>query len=165
MEKTFWQRNREAAIVLILVIPCCLVSVLTIYAPRHGLKPWAWCLSNMKQTSTAALMYMSDHDGRMPLANWMEGLSLQLKDRDVMGCPQNVHEKKAYGFALKSGLEGINETHLQAGETMVMFFEASSSRDNVIANLSERVSWHQGASNVGFFDGHARRVDMNTPLR
>jgi prepilin-type processing-associated H-X9-DG protein len=156
-----------AAGFLILVIPVCLLVVLyPVFAPaKSGNDKFAACLSNLKQTSTATFMYMSDHDGRMPLATWIEGLSPDGRLRYFMGCPLFTEKKEPYGFALKSGLVGMSETRIRPLDTTVMILETDIPGDNVIADLSKRSARHKGASNVVFFDGHARLLPPDAPLQ
>jgi prepilin-type processing-associated H-X9-DG protein len=156
-----------AAGFLILVIPVCLLVVLyPVFAPAKSRNDkFAACLSNLKQTSTATLMYMSDNDGRMPLANWMECLSPEGKFRYFMGCPLFTEKEEPTGFALKAGLAGMSEVRIRALETTVMVFETDIAGDYVVADLSKRSARHKGASNVAFFDGHAGYLPLDAQLQ
>lgn len=124
------------------------------------------CISNMKQTGGATALYSSDHDDRMPLANWMPSLMPYTKEQALMECPQVIKDGKHFGYALKFGVVGIDSLKVKDHETTVMFFETDALGESVIANLAARCARHaKNASNVSFLDTHVRFVKLDVTLK
>ncbi|MEQ1821829.1 MAG: H-X9-DG-CTERM domain-containing protein [Fimbriimonadaceae bacterium] len=85
--------------------------------------------------------------------------------RYFMGCPLFTEKKEPTGFALKAGLAGMSEIRIRAIDTTVMYLETDTAGDSLISDLSKRSTRHKGASNVVFFDGHARYLPLDAPLQ
>lgn len=80
------------------VISVCVLWILWPFQENHREPPGrSQCLSNLKQTATATSIYMSDHEERMPLANWMASMIPYIKGREIMECPLVLKDSKHFG--------------------------------------------------------------------
>jgi hypothetical protein len=165
VHRSFWREN-WFGIGILSLMGC---FTLFLFFPVHQDKQASvktQCLSNIKQTSTATALYLSDNDDRMPLANWMTSLMAYIKDRELMQCPQVKRDGKHFGYALKLGAVGMNTLEVKDHDKTVMYFETDALGESVVANLAARCARHRpDGSNVSFLDTHARFVKLDAPLK
>ncbi|MCX6382212.1 MAG: prepilin-type N-terminal cleavage/methylation domain-containing protein [Armatimonadetes bacterium] len=104
-------RNRSAFTLIELLVVIAIIAILSailfpVFAQARAKARQAVCLSNQKQLSTAALMYVQDYDETMPNAqwigpvafppNWYFGQSARdllepyTKNRGIFTCPQDT---------------------------------------------------------------------------
>jgi prepilin-type processing-associated H-X9-DG protein len=126
------------------------------------------CLSNVKQMSTAALMYSTDNDGRLPLdANWMDGIERLVRSDRVLGCPVLSRSRPfmrvasgAYGYAVNKTTSGKVLANIKDPYAVIWVFESSDLRRNVSEDpaFSTAPNRHGLGRNVGYIDGHAKFI-------
>jgi prepilin-type processing-associated H-X9-DG protein len=117
----------------------------------------ATCLSNLKQLSMGALMYVQDYDEVMPDTDrWHETLLPYIKSDAAFTCPAVRLQGHENGYAFNSGLSGIAVNKVKEPQNTMMIFETS----NLVANASDAGSSecvpprHEGKNNRSYADGH-----------
>ena len=112
--------------VMLLVLPVVLIFgtvLFPVFGKARGLARMSACTSSAKQLSYAALMYASDWDGHLPLANsWSDDLLPYVEDIHAMGCADAPRLKSA--FAYNRNLSGKNLNEITNRGNLVMFFES-----------------------------------------
>jgi prepilin-type processing-associated H-X9-DG protein len=127
-----------------------------------GRASMAQCLSNVKQLALGYLMYASDYDERMPLADkWCDGIYPYIRNEEVLRCPAD-DEQWSYAMNYKASRQSLGLVERPA-ETIILF-ETEPSRKNAydeegmpgttIAN-PER---HGGQNVFAYVDGHAKAI-------
>ena len=115
------------------------------------------CLSNLKQMATGAMMYIQDHDGKLPDANkWVDALMPYLKNEAVFKCPGAPHLE--CGYAMNAVLSGGDLKELREPSQMVLFFDSHVGTRNA-AGGREAVcdpGRHEGGNCYAYADGHAK---------
>lgn len=143
-------------ILAILALALAAIILFPVFAQpsQNGHRPV--CLSNLKQLSTAMLIYEFDFDDRLPLENWADAILIYLKHEDLLHCPQAAQ----YGYAMNMEVVGakVKEEDPKRART-VLLFDTDALGRNVVANLAARSrSRHKGGSNVSYLDARARWV-------
>lgn len=96
----------------------------------------AYCISNLKQLSTAQLIYLDDHDQRFQSAAWSDPILPYTKNPDLLTCPKFYKEKDGkYGYAMNFELVGANAKEFGDPETTPLFFEIDALAKDVVANV------------------------------
>ncbi len=125
------------------------------------------CMSNLKQLGSVVLLYASEYDGHLPVAQWVTVTSPHGKGGGPYECPSITQTAstppRRSGYALNVNVAGRVANRLN--QTTVLLFETDSLSPNVLANLATRSGRHDGASNVVFIDGHAKRARLGEILR
>jgi prepilin-type processing-associated H-X9-DG protein len=116
------------------------------------------CLSHLKQSAVAQLMYLSDADDRFPQRDaWTDASYPYTKSWEVFHCPEAKATK--WGYAFNGELDRANEKTLKAPETVPMLYDSV----NPIKNASDLVASlpilprHDG-NTMGYADGHVRML-------
>jgi prepilin-type processing-associated H-X9-DG protein len=114
------------------------------------------CMTNMRQSAQAALMYSVDWDETWPQSgNWASSLLPYVKTRSVFSCPQVSNENAEGGYAMNSALSSARRAQVQEPPKSVLFFESAPGTTEGDAATSEiRVPRHQGQINRAYADGH-----------
>ena len=115
------------------------------------------CLSNVKQLTVAMNLYAEKFDGRYPTPSWWPQLKLTVKNEGLLTCPQMYTEKKRNGYAMYLALVGLRAADFKDPAKEILIFETAALGEGVVANLAAMVGErHNGGSNLGFADGHAK---------
>lgn len=153
-------RMNMLAVSVCVVIPLiagCL-SVAPGVKKAQGNAQKASCLSNLKQTSLAMLMYACDYDGAYPTPNnWNEPLKPYIRTGESLWCPAVEGDLPSY--AVNAGLVGRNDNTLKEKESTVMFFDSTPGKKIVGGvELLPAEPRHEGCQNIAFADGHAKSL-------
>ncbi len=115
------------------------------------------CLSNLKQIATGVMMYVQDHDGKLPDADrWVDELMPYLQNQAVFKCP--AAPELECGYAMNAVLSGVKVAELQKPSEMVLLFDSHVGIRNV-AGGREAVcdpGRHEGGNCYAYVDGHAK---------
>ena len=122
---------------------------------RHN--PATHCLSNVKQSGLACIMYAYDYDDRMPVADrWADMTSRYRMMDNVLHDP--VLGKEEYGYAFRSHASSIAISNVNKPMKFILIFDSTVSGRNAQSEL-----WslpypgrHSGSNNGVFLDGHAK---------
>ena len=130
--------------------------VFPIVAPaKHGPRR-SPCLSNLKQSSVAMLMYLSDEDERFPPRDgWIDASYPYVKNWATYHCPQVLGTQ--WGYAFNGALDRANEKKLKFPERVPMLYDSV----NPIKNASDLVTSlpvvpRHRRNFMSYADGHAR---------
>ena len=107
------------------------------------------CLSNIKQVSIGALMYLQDYDEKFKLqpATYKFKLMPYIKAEHIFHCPSDPTKGVSYSF--NPNLQGISMAKIKSPAKTVMIYEGKAGK------LDFR---HDGRASVGFVDGHAKLI-------
>lgn len=126
------------------------------------------CLTNVKDLTTASLLYSIDHDGRlMGRDSWMdEALPFQ-SDRTLKRCPsqgpESIGESLVFGYAFNSKLSGNNMQSVTNLAKTALVYDSINYAKNAsdpAASLPNPPRLHGGsrANFVGYTDGNVRAL-------
>lgn len=109
------------------------------------------CLSNIKQLSTAVLIYLSDYDDKFSMdpSRMKAALHPYTKNDQLWICPLTPNAGHAYSFNAK--LWKKNHVELEDPVNTVMLYEGSKGQ------LDFK---HGGFAAVAFADGHAKMINV-----
>lgn len=139
---------------LLLVVFIVVVPVWRSFDHERPDKPPS-CQSNLKQLSTALLMYAEDHSGKLPPASsWSVAITAYIKTPDVFQCPNR--KKQRFGYAFNSHLSGARIDDIQSPEKVPLLFETSLDRENATDPAASFQTPYQGIGNVAYADGHVK---------
>lgn len=109
------------------------------------------CLSNMKQLSTAAHIYLADNDEVFPPAeSWQDQVRPYL--RHEQECPDSDSK---YTYGMNAAIGGVPAGSISTPERTVLFFEMDSATPNAHGWARDAVARHEGFFYVAFVDGSA----------
>lgn len=155
--------DRRCAICNVLV--SALVFMIFLYVPMaypNYFGPQSYmstCLSNVRQMGIAALMYMTEHDGKLPhKLTWNEEVGVYIKDPSIWRCP--LEKELPCSYVYNSMLPGSIEEVKIPGRTVV-FFEGEYVWNGKPYYIGARrhngkdVPMEELRVPVSFLDGHA----------
>ena len=124
------------------------------------------CLSNLKQQSLGALMYIQDHDELLPPKNakWMEITAPYIRSEKVFLCPSAKPSGETdafYGYAMNPEPLGKKMSKIAKPETISLIFDAESGRaKNAFADPKTGLAYRhtRKMANVAYLDGHAKGI-------
>lgn len=104
------------------------------------------CLSNVRQLSTAVIIYLSDHDDKFfgNVAKFQGEIAPYAKHKELFACPVT---HKPYSF--NKNLVGKSDATIEAPAQTVMVYEGANGKLDFI---------HNGKAVVGFCDGHVKMI-------
>jgi prepilin-type processing-associated H-X9-DG protein len=110
----------------------------------------ASCLSNVKQVSLGAMMFVQDWDEvfKLKAETYKKSLMPYIKNASIFTCPSDKAGATSYSF--NDNLAGVKLAKVKSPAETVMIYEGKNGK------LDFR---HQGRAAVGFADGHAKLVD------
>lgn len=116
------------------------------------------CMSNLKQISVSAQMYVMDHGGYPPARTWQNSLEPYTKSKTVFRCPALTEGGIAYNSSLNTRLE----KSVPAQRTTPLAFDAIPRTE---AGTAKHVMAyrHGNHANVGFVDGHVESLRREEP--
>jgi len=116
----------------------------------------AACQSNVKQLSTAVLMYAQDYDGYYPPPDrWNNAVETYIRDNGLLVCPGETSGSSVPDYALNSRLKGLKGAEVKApGATVMMFDSAQGPNEFGGPEKLPPVPRHSGGDTIGFTDGH-----------
>lgn len=125
----------------------------------------ARCLSNIKQISIGILMYQDDYKDCYPdFKNWNEAVYPYTKSDRLLICPVTQREKsvKVPTYAINVNLRDKKGSDIpKPGETLLIFDSVPGRNMAGDARLLPAEPRHNGGSNIGFADGHAKWYKTN----
>lgn len=124
------------------------------------------CLSNVKQSSLALILYTSDENDRYPPRDfWMDATFPYSKNEGIWHCPSVP--KGVYGYAFDGALSGAKSAKLPDPARTPMVYDSV----NPIRNASDLCASlplpgrhgrnredQPGRNTVGYADGHVKSV-------
>ena len=114
----------------------------------------AACLSNLKQSGLAVLMYTMDYDEHFPRTKaWCDEVSPYIRNDTVLTCPSLRDVRGGYGY--NSRLAGRELVEVRSPQLTIITFDAKGGW-NVVGGADQVVPRHQKGPNVGFVDGHVK---------
>jgi len=121
----------------------------------------ASCQSNLKQLGLAVMMYASDYDEQLPIAdNWCECLYPYTMNRDIFRCPS--HNGTRCGYVFNRHLDRARTVYVNAPAETVVVFDGEGGWN--ATGDEETVSYrHNGGCNMAFMDGHVKWVPEGAP--
>lgn len=115
------------------------------------------CLTNVKRSSLAMVMYASDYDEILPsAARWMDQTKPYGRDPKIYQCPL-VHD--GHGYAMNDALSKKSLAKIDAPHSVVAIFETDDLSYNAHGkpNLSQPGPRH-GSRSVGYADGSTKKI-------
>lgn len=123
------------------------------------------CRSNLRQLSTATLMYQSDFDERFPPETWSEATKPYAKSYNIYTCPDIAKKKGQWGYAIDYAIVGKGTGKFADTANSPLYFEIDALAPNVVANIDARsTKRHIMGSNVTFLDGSTKFIRAETKL-
>jgi prepilin-type processing-associated H-X9-DG protein len=144
---------------LCVVVMVAVTSALTPIQAGDPPKKKDGCISNLKQSGLAIIMYGGDYDDVMPPARkWMDTIHEYVKAEAIFHCP--ALGGKAYGYAFHSDLAGKDTTKIKSPERAPLVFDSSQEHRSAVATLKSLPSppRHEGKNNICYADGHTVAV-------
>ncbi len=117
------------------------------------------CLSRVKQLSTAAIIYSSDFDDKLPAASaWETRLFPYTKAESLFHCPEVTKAGKSHGYAFSKALSGASLVSVEEPQLTPMIFDATKLEKNAFGGLDllPKPGRHSGGNALGYADGHAK---------
>ena len=122
------------------------------------------CRSQVKQLTTASMIYCADYDERLMNSNrWMDQLVPYHKNKNLERCPavlmQFPRDQEVYGYAFHSALSEAVQSKLVLPAELVLIYDSSNLNRNasdLMTSLPVPIRSHLGASGnvMSFADGH-----------
>jgi len=114
------------------------------------------CMSNVRQLTLAAHMYMHDAEGALPGETWAEQLFPYLKNRQLLRCPSRPD--LPVGYAMNEKLLGAWKADIKRPTETVLLFESNIGGDNPIGGSDDvpEEGVHLGGIVVGFVFGNVK---------
>jgi prepilin-type processing-associated H-X9-DG protein len=143
--------------ILVLIVVCGIAAAILgpIFAAARSKTRGPSCLSNLKQIEVGLMMYAEDWDDNLPAAShWSEQCYPYVKNEQIWHCPE---AKSPYSYAYNQALNALKLSDMAEQTLTVNLFESDATTWNAsggIANVAG--NRHDGGSNYGFLDGHAR---------
>lgn len=151
-----------AGVLLLAVFGVVLYPVCT---SPDALMPHA-CLSNVKQLDLALLLYSSDHDDRMPVADvWYDSIGphttssggprIDFRCPDV---PETFNGAPSVGYAFNEQLSLRAPGRADDPQSTIAVYDSA----NLLKNATDAVTSlpfhgrHKGGNNFGYWDGHVK---------
>jgi prepilin-type processing-associated H-X9-DG protein len=108
------------------------------------------CLSNVKQISLGAMMFVQDWDEvfKLKAETYKKSLMPYLKNASIFTCPSDTAGATSYSF--NANLAGVKLAKVKSPAETIMIYESKNGKLNFR---------HEGKAAVGFADGHAKLVD------
>lgn len=157
--------------IAVLVMPIMAAILFPVFARARAAAQQASCINNVKQLSSAMLMYSNDWDSSYPLAeNWNDGLRDYLPKtaantsasprKGVWNCAKASSTQPTY--ALNRMLAGVAEKDVNFVAQTVGIFESMPGRNQVGGpEMFPSPPRHTRGNSVGFADGHVQSVDAS----
>ena len=129
----------------------------------------AMCLSNVKQLSTAMLLYAQDYDDQLPRGGrWMDDISPYARGERLFHCETaQAGSPSAYGYAFNSNLSRKKMKQVTTPATTRLLYDSSNLKQNATDPVTSLANppRHNGGNNIGYVDGHAKwtRFGGTTP--
>lgn len=150
-------------IVGILCVLVIAAVVFPVFASGHPVSRRVACLSNLKQSSIAMLIYLADWDDSFPRRDeWIDSVYPYCKRWEVFHCPQAPNTK--WGYAFNAALDQAKQTKLADPKTVPMLYDSV----NPVKNASDLVTSlpavpRHSRNFMGYADGHVKAVVPPTP--
>jgi len=113
------------------------------------------CQSNLKQLSTAMLMYAQDYDEKYPFrTNWSTSIAVYHKSPAITACPSFQPAIPAYGY--NALLHGRSLANVPAPANQPALFESTLAVPNASDRLQSFAPRHLSFGNVAYADGHVK---------
>lgn len=121
------------------------------------------CLSNLKQTSLATVMYSGDYNDRLPPpARWMDSIFPYIRNETIYRCPSmhGGYFGYGYGYAYNAEIAGANQAKIPHQDTVVLFFESNDLERSACSTIKTLASppRHNGTNNIVYLDGHGKAL-------
>jgi len=169
-------------LVVIAIIAILAAILFPVFARARSKARQTACLSNMKELALSVLMYTSDHDGVLPMANywsdpwtgWIEVTEPYVKNQEIYKCPAVPQQYPGIGYNVHLGSDSqwlhispvsVEQVDFPAELIMVgdspngskwAFFAPSHWPTAGQRNLYCIQARHNGGPNAAFLDGHAK---------
>ncbi len=155
-----------AVVLLSLFIIAAIMFPYFTFYHDHGPGP-SHTISNLKQIALANLIYATDYDEHLPLAdNWMDVLEPYTKNEDILHDPE-IKDRKVdeYGYAFFKPISGVDTRAVRDPEKVPLVFQSILMLRNARSDLSTLpVIPRNGKANcVAFIDGHAKAFPPTWP--
>ncbi|MGV3618072.1 MAG: hypothetical protein ACO1SV_22325 [Fimbriimonas sp.] len=129
--------------------------ILPVFGQSKG-KQWNRCLRNMKQLGQSSLLYRTDFDDHLPLADrWEKGLALYQLGHSL-SC--DATPEKEHGYAMMESLSGVGGKTILKPDEQLLFIESVALVPNAAGDqrLMPDPGRHRGLNYVTYADGHAK---------
>ena len=145
----------------ILTTPILAAILFPVFARAREKAQMTSCMANMKRLCSAQIMYSSDWDDRLPIAeNWNDALLPYLKQMSggkdpskVFVCPKVKPEAPSY--AMNAGLSGISQADINSPPDTVLLFDAEPGPNKAGGpELLPTEPRHMDGHVIGYADGH-----------
>ncbi|MEZ0326892.1 MAG: hypothetical protein ACAH95_13410 [Fimbriimonas sp.] len=118
------------------------------------------CLSNIRQTAAAQLLYAAEFDETLPpLKTWVTASIPYASSTSVYQCP--AVSSSSFGFAMSAWFGGAKLRKIHSHDETLLLFEpmvAGINASGYASKDSANPPRHSGTNNVAFMDGHAKAV-------
>lgn len=114
-------------------------------------------MSNLKQLTTAVIIYMSENDDAFPPGpKWNDGLMKYLQNDTRLTCPTVKREGKEGGYALNAGVAGRQGDAIKDSGHTPLLFETAQLGLGVVHGPEAMLEHarHEQHINMTFVDGH-----------
>jgi len=151
---------KEAAAVLLIV--GFFAAVLWPVGYNSGSSHKANCMSNMKQNSTALIMYAQEYDDLLPHRDWMDASHDYCKNWQSYTCTEvYLQDHNNFGHAFDSDLSGKAMESLGIPAKRALVYDSNLLHKNAAAPIRSGImkpGRHNRKNNIGFLDGHVKSL-------
>jgi hypothetical protein len=169
-------KKSNTTLIIVLVVAAlggclCLIPILAailfpVFSQAKRAAQATACLSNVKQSANALIMYSVDFDDRLPRADrWMDSIESYAQSDSVFRCPvASLDSPGAFGIGFNAEASKWKLADLPEPQGKVLIFDARDTSRNSNSSPIEPASpgrHSKGgakANNYGYADGQARRV-------
>jgi len=154
-----WRRALEWGVAGTVI--CVLIAIFfPVFAMSREKARQSSCMSNVKQIMLGALMFAKDHNDRLPDAyRWQEQVAPYVRNASVFECPGDERgrwrDAEAVPYVMNPLVGGKRLDDFEHPEDVIVIFDADES-----GNPAPR---HDGGTNCGFLDGHAKWIQGVPP--
>jgi prepilin-type processing-associated H-X9-DG protein len=148
----------DALIVLVALLAAALFPM---FARGRRDEPQNTCLSNVKQLTLGLQMYAEDHAGHLPPAPGWPGLTFPyVKNPTIYLCPQDQRLVKqqqgsvAISYTMNDAMSAVKLPTAGQDQALPLVFDGTA----IHGRHDAATFRHQDGLNVGFADGHAKRI-------
>jgi prepilin-type N-terminal cleavage/methylation domain-containing protein/prepilin-type processing-associated H-X9-DG protein len=186
-------RQRRGFTLIELLVVIAIIAILAsilfpVFAKAREAARKTACLSNMKQISTAVMMYSQDYDelfpfrggNAAPFYSWRQITQPYVKNAQLFACPSNTDNNKVAdagdsffpaiprSYAMNDRLSAQSQAVVQAPASKIMIAELLYQNwtdygspwwtGNSAVNWTNGYAGHTGTMNFAFADGHVKSM-------
>jgi prepilin-type processing-associated H-X9-DG protein len=156
--------TRRSPMKVVLLAGSLTVALAAWVSAQQGDRAAITCVSNLRQLSTAMLMYNQDYDEMYPPAErWSPGILPYHKNTSILNCPADTGKPS---YAMNRNLSMGSIAKVTRPADWILLFESNLHKPNA-AGTKEAVAnppRHNGGNNWAYADGHVKWLKQGSAV-